>query len=177
MPAPSRPINLLPQSAFETSFTGRFLQWAVTSGRYIIILTEAVVIVAFLSRFKLDQDLANLSDTIKGQRTLLERQLPLENQFRFTQSRLNATHDMLGRQVLVRQRFDKLLTSLPTSVKLVSVKFERNQTTVQATTLSEQSVAEFLARVKQDGFWKELEMSDFANTDGAFITFTLVMKS
>ena len=64
-------INLLPKSDFEASFWGKFLKWGVSSGRYLVILTELVVIVAFLSRFKLDWDYAAVRDRINGKRAVL----------------------------------------------------------------------------------------------------------
>ena len=54
------PINLLPKTEFELSFWGRFIKWALSTGRYIIILTELVVIIAFMSRFKLDRDASDV---------------------------------------------------------------------------------------------------------------------
>lgn len=177
MPARSQPINLLPTSGFEDSFWGKFLHWAVTSGRYIIIATELVVILAFLSRFKFDQDLATINNTIEGQKLLLTRQQPLEKEFRYIQSRLETTDLMIGRQVVSKDRFDRLLMSLPTTIKLSGVQFEKSEIRVQAITLSEQAIGEFLARVKQDTYWKELEMTEFMTDDGYEIKFTLVMRT
>jgi len=67
-----KPINLLPPSEFEQSFWGKFLKWAVTAGRYVTILTELVVILAFLFRFKLDTEVADLGTRIEGQKNFLE---------------------------------------------------------------------------------------------------------
>ena len=62
---PKKDINLLPREEFEQKTVGRFLIWALTVGRWIVIVTELIVITAFLSRFKLDRDLANLYEKIR----------------------------------------------------------------------------------------------------------------
>ena len=56
-------INLMPGR--ETSFGEKFLNWSLTFGRYIIIGTEIIVLVAFFSRFKLDRDFIDLHDQVK----------------------------------------------------------------------------------------------------------------
>jgi hypothetical protein len=47
-------INFLPEDELEKSPIGRFLKWALKAGRYIIVLTELIVVVVFISRFRLD---------------------------------------------------------------------------------------------------------------------------
>ena len=100
MSAQNSRVNLLPPSEFEQSFWGRFLKWAVTTGRHIIIITELVVILAFLSRFKLDEDLRNLNEQINGQISFLESQVPRQTEFIKTQKRL----DLVDRLLSVRLR-------------------------------------------------------------------------
>lgn len=51
-------INLLPGK--EETEIDRLLSWAGLWGRYILILTEALVLLAFFSRFKYDQELIDL---------------------------------------------------------------------------------------------------------------------
>src|SRR3990167_2313941 len=61
-------VNLLPADRFEFSPLGRFLIWALSTGRLIVVLTELVVIGAFLSRFWFDRKLSDLRQT-RMQRT------------------------------------------------------------------------------------------------------------
>jgi hypothetical protein len=62
---PKKEINLLPKEEFEKKPLGKFLVWALSIGRYIVIFTELIVILAFLSRFKLDRDLADLNQSVR----------------------------------------------------------------------------------------------------------------
>ena len=55
-------------------------------GRHIVLLTELVVIAAFLSRFKLDRDYADLGDKITGKKKRsLTAMANTESNFRLTQ--------------------------------------------------------------------------------------------
>jgi hypothetical protein len=68
---PKQEINLLPREEFEKKPIGKFLTWALSIGRYIIIFTELIVILAFLSRFKLDRDLSDLNQSIREKQAVI----------------------------------------------------------------------------------------------------------
>ena len=54
MSAQSSPrVNLLPSDRFEFSKAGKFLDWALTTGRYLVVLTELIVTMAFYPDFGL----------------------------------------------------------------------------------------------------------------------------
>ena len=64
MPAKTVDVNLLEKDDFSESPIGRIVTWAITYGRYIMILTEIVVLLAFISRFSLDRKLTDLNEAI-----------------------------------------------------------------------------------------------------------------
>lgn len=80
-------INLLPKDSFEESSLGKFLGWALSSGRMIVVLTEFVVIVAFGSRFWFDQKLNDLIEEIEAKEAVVESYSAIEVQMRDIQSR------------------------------------------------------------------------------------------
>ena len=58
-------INLLPKEEFDASVVGRLLRWAMGTFRIIVIITEMIVMAAFLSRFWLDAQNSDLNDEIR----------------------------------------------------------------------------------------------------------------
>ena len=87
MPAPKLDINLLAQTNINAKPLGKFLKWSLTYGRYIIIGTQIIVLLAFLSRFKLDQDLSDLHTKIDEKVNILEALAPIENNTRLLQDK------------------------------------------------------------------------------------------
>jgi len=86
----NKSINLLPQEEFEASTIGRVLKWATGTFRIIVIITEMVVMAAFLSRFWLDAQNSDLTDSIKIRSAQISAQGDLEKRFREIQTpRLN----------------------------------------------------------------------------------------
>lgn len=84
-------INLLPHDSFEFSVVGKFLKWALTVGRALIILTEFVVILAFGSRFYYDKKLNDLMEAIDQKQAVVESYAEVETKMR----------DILERQKVV----------------------------------------------------------------------------
>ena len=157
MPARStKSLNLLPRSEFEVSFWGRFLKWALTAGRYIIILTELVVIVAFLSRFKLDQEASNLSEAIEGKKNVLGALKETEKDFRLLQARLAAGNSLVEKQIPVEEILREVNAEVPSGVSLNSVIVTTDQVAIVATTATESAVGEFLAKTNDNSRWKKV---------------------
>ena len=62
MPAAHPTINLLGQDTSANSPWNRIMDWISTYGRYIMITTELIVLIAFASRFSLDRKLTDLKE-------------------------------------------------------------------------------------------------------------------
>lgn len=176
MPARRVGINLLPQSEFEQSFWGRFLKWAITTGRYILILVELVVIIAFLSRFKLDKDMADLSDSIAGKKAVLDATYSTEQNFRFTQSRLNAAGILLSSQVGARQTLETVASYVPPQVNLTKLILQPSSVTVSGQASTTDGLAILLARMTADRGWKSIDLSEVLATPTQGIGFTIIAK-
>lgn len=69
-------------------FVDRFLKWALTTGRVMIILTEAAALAAFLYRFGLDRQNIALHDQIKQQQAIVDLLKNNEATYRNLQDRL-----------------------------------------------------------------------------------------
>jgi hypothetical protein len=175
MPAPARTINLLPPSEFEASFWGKFLQWAVSTGRYIIILTELVVILAFLSRFKLDNDIANLNEQIEGKKSVLIAHQPVENEFRNVQDRLNAAGKIMDGQLKAGVLLDQITSETPGEVKITDLNLSQTGIIVTANANNEKALGEFLARLNMDDQWKGIDMTSVSADSTKGIKFSLVL--
>jgi len=162
MPAPARTINLVPPSEFEMSFWGRFLKWAVTTGRYIIILTELVVILAFLSRFKLDRDLSNLNEEIEGKKRILEANLHQENEFLTVKQRLEAASTLVGEKQASGKSLDLLVEKIPLEVKANQISVTPRDVTLAANTLTEQAMGQLLVRMDKSQSWRSLDLREIS---------------
>lgn len=169
-------INLLPKSEFETSFWGKFLKWALSTGRYMVILTELVVIIAFLSRFKLDKDLADLSDNISGKKAVIDASASYEKQFRTIQNKLLVAEKMIDSQTGMAAIIDLITTRTVPGIKLSSVNVTKSEVLVSGTALSDQAFGDFITRVTASKKWKSVDLADITATNTQGIKFTIRAK-
>lgn len=79
-------INLLRHQ--EKSAIDKFLDWAFTVGRAIVIITESVALGAFAYRFVLDRQIIDLKDKIKQEQAIIKLSEVNEQKFRTLQARL-----------------------------------------------------------------------------------------
>ena len=81
-------VNLVPQDPFFETALGRFLKWALSIGRYIVIFTELIVILSFASRFTLDRMVTDLNSEINQKQRVISSYGDLEKKFRFIQKQI-----------------------------------------------------------------------------------------
>jgi Tfp pilus assembly protein PilN len=160
MPAKNISINLLGESDMEHTPLGRIVNWAVTYGRYIMIGTEIVVLLAFISRFSLDRKLTDLKEEVTQKQDIIEANLPFENDVRVLQNKL-ATIKTLSESPI--NPFD-ILTSfqslLPSGVYLQSFDLSKNTLTIQATAGSTYAFSQFIANLQATKSLTALDIGD-----------------
>lgn len=89
-------VNLLPGEELESRPGGLFLKWALTWGRRIVVTVELVVILAFLSRFWLDTEVANLTEQIDQKKVIVESESAFEQKFRAVSERMTKAKEIEG---------------------------------------------------------------------------------
>src|SRR3989344_1083063 len=93
MPRPKSKIaitlDLLKPQSNPQKIPIKILHWLLSTGRYIFIFVEIIVLAAFFARFKLDADLAAKKDIIEEQIPYIESLKSYEILIRQTQLKLS----------------------------------------------------------------------------------------
>lgn len=82
-------INLMPGDDLENRPQGKFLKWALGWGKKIVMVTELIVILAFLSRFWLDTTMADLTEKINQKKAVAVSSAAFEKTFRKVAKKVN----------------------------------------------------------------------------------------
>ena len=156
---PKTTIEFIPQEDWEKTNFGKFLKWLLNVGRWIVIVTELIVILAFLSRFKLDRDLTNLNETVKQKQAVVIASSEFEKEFRFLQKRLSTIEGLKKSQIEAGQILDVFAQLTPRGVQLSNFSLADKKVSLTATADSEFTLAAFLNSLKQSPKIEKLAIS------------------
>jgi Tfp pilus assembly protein PilN len=109
-------INLLPKDSFESSGVGVILSWALAFGKWTVIVTQLVVMGAFLYRFVLDRQVTNLRKEIDQQKAIIGSYSQIEDDFAMLQERLTFAKPALAAQKSLSDELTLLQSITPTDV-------------------------------------------------------------
>lgn len=84
-----KPVSINLVKDREKPFLDRFLNWALTGGRVLVMLTEVIALTAFLYRFTLDRQLIDLREKIKQKETIVKFLKKNEDKYRNLQERID----------------------------------------------------------------------------------------
>lgn len=132
-------VNLLPQDPFLDSIVGKFLVWSLSIGRYLVILTEFIVITSFLSRFKLDRDLTDITENIVQQKAVILSYQDVEANFRSVQDRINFIKQQQQNNSILTS-LDFLEKNIPIDTKLTQLNLQPASWSLSASSITAQGM-------------------------------------
>ncbi len=167
-------INLVPLDEFEKSFVGKAMKWALSAGKSIVIVTEFVVILAFLSRFKLDRDLNDLNEVILQKQAVVESFIETETTMRKFQDKLKVVVGEESQSVGFSGIWGKLIGITPADTFYDSIELAQGKLVLKGVASSEQGFSILIDQLKKDPRYTQIQLSDveLSQSKGG-VTFTI----
>lgn len=176
MAAPTKRVNLAIREGFEYSTLGKILAWSLSTGRVIVILTELVVILAFLSRFWLDRQLTDLNEQNTSKKRQIEAAAKFEGEFRQAQKRLAAYQKFISSGPGAADIVREAASLLPAGVTLTRIFLAEQDLTFSGDALSEEGLAGFIHALSSSGHLKDIKLTSvsLATEGGQRLVFSVV---
>lgn len=171
MPAKDLKINLIGKDDLSHSPWGRLISWATTYGRYIMITTEIVVLLAFISRFSLDRKLTDITEEISQKQDIIEANVEFEREMRALQGDLTRIQTLHAAQETPLTIIDLIQTYIPADVYLTSYDFSGDKLSVSAVAGTSEGFAQFLARLTTAQVISDISIGDIRRTPTTGIEF------
>lgn len=175
MPANFVSINLLGESNFVRSPVGRIVNWAVTYGRYIMIGTEIIVLLAFISRFSLDRKLTDLKEEISQKQAILRANTQLESEIRAVQSTINLVKNSMVDQQKPLETLASIQSLLPPDVYLKTLSIGENKITADVTAGTADGFALFLQELVSNKKFINVQIGDVSKRQLTGIEFSITL--
>lgn len=170
-------LNLLYPQGSEKKMYLNFLRWLVTYGRFIIIVVEIVVLVAFGMRFSYDAQLADMKEKIKKQSELLENYIVDEPRIVQLQKKLEFIKKSYANNPNWSLVFAELGKEMPPTVKLTSLSIDQDlkaatpniQFRIAAQTASINDLGYFLKNLRENKTFKDVSLQNLNIEQGQII--------
>lgn len=167
-------INLLPQEEFEASTIGRVLKWLLSTFRYIVISTEMVVMVAFLSRFWLDSRSADLTDAINQKKSIISSYSTFESNFRSVQQKLVTFNKFASTSQKASTLLQDISSRLPADVILTEITISDAKIQITAESGNENSASTFVSNLNSSSLLSSMALTSAESKQGSnTISFTI----
>jgi len=151
-------INLAPKDPFFETALGKVLKWALSVGRYIVIFTEIVVIMSFVSRFTLDRQITDLNNSINQKQSVIESFGDLEMNVR-TAQRLVEEYKQVEQSSEILTTFPALTQVTPPGISLRQLIIRSNQISVTGTTFSQDTLNTLINNITVSPFFTDVEVT------------------
>lgn len=161
--AKSKAINLLPQEEFEASIIGRILRWATGTFRIIVIITEIIVMGAFLSRFWLDAQNSDLTDSITIKTAQVQAQSNFENSFRTLQKKLSIVKTIIA-GTKSSDKISLVASKVPQEIVLTSISIDDTSIDIKGTSPSELAIAQFMSNLAAEKSFKSVDLTSLSTS-------------
>ncbi len=155
----TREINLLPEREFAGTVTGRVLSWIISTFRVIVIVTEILVMIAFLARFWLDAQNTDLNDDIDQKKAVLLASVDFENQFKDTQKRLRIFSSLTSSQP-PSTYIATITRALPPDVLLSDISKLSSDVQLEGLTTNERAIQQFVVNLQASSLFGDVALID-----------------
>jgi len=170
----SKKLNFLPKSSFGSSDQlSRILNWLLTVGRYSVILTELIVIVAFASRFKFDRDLNDLIEERERQLIILESYSTVEANLKLRQAQIGLAQSVVASQTNPEAFLQTLEGSLAPNLKFEQIQIASDSAKLTGQSLTDLAVAQLTTVLIKSPDLESLSLDHFGNSQSGGLEFSL----
>ncbi|OGE36316.1 hypothetical protein A3B45_02320 [Candidatus Daviesbacteria bacterium RIFCSPLOWO2_01_FULL_39_12] len=173
-------LDLLRSQSDYSKLSSKIIHYLVSTGKYILITVEAIMLIAFFIRFKLDTDLATQQKAINQKKDYIQSLRVSEIAIRQTQFKLSQVKLFYENYVEYPQIFKEIADQTPPGVKFINVAMETQENKViiriNAQAQSSNDISNFTQGLKTSQHFKDVGLTTL-NVEQNIIKFTLNLSA
>lgn len=159
-------INLLQEK--EKDISGKIIYFALHYLRYILVLTQIVVIAVFFYRFRIDQEVIDLRDELMQKEEIVEVSNSLLQEASGVDIKTREIRDILVKQDSFQQMYAYFLSVFPSDLSIDRLQITENSMEFEAVTGNPAIVKNFLARLNSDKAFATIELGSIRREESQF---------
>ena len=168
-------INLLITER-DVSISGQLLTWALTYGRYIIIIIQIVVLSVFFLRFKLDRDHTDLKEAVSQKQALVQSVAELEAEIRAVQKKIAYISQITSNQDLSIRVMQFFQDNTPVDTTFTILNISNDTISFIASAKDLKSFNFLLRRLQQPNRFTDVNLEDIQRKADGRVEFRVQAK-
>jgi Tfp pilus assembly protein PilN len=165
-------INLLPEK--ERAFLDKSIYFVLHYLRYVLVITQIVVISVFFYRFKIDQEIIDLKDELQQKQEIVAVSDPLLREAEIVDLKTKQIREILVNQALFAESFTYFLDTFPFRLTIRRLDIQGGTYKFESSTTDPETIRAYLARLKQDSRFKLITLGSIKRNGTEFLVpFTL----
>ncbi len=167
-------INLL--AVKETSFIDKVMYFSLNYLRYIIVITQLVVICVFFYRFQIDQRIIDLKESVDQKKEIVEIVLPLLQEASKIDKKSKEIAVVLTKQKNFNNMFEYLISIFPETMTLTDLESKEDSLKITGIATNPKHLQTFMNLLKSDAKFKKIDLNSIKRVDAGYNFIILLDK-
>jgi len=159
-------INLMFQE--ETPFTEKLVFFALNYLRYIIVITQLVVIGVFFYRFQIDQSIIDLKEAVDQKKEIVQIVLPLMQEAERIDGKSEKIQTILKKQQSFQSMNKYLLSVFPETITLSTMEIKESSIKLTGNAVNPVHLQSFFEFMKKDAQFNTVELENIKKNDEGY---------
>jgi hypothetical protein len=171
----NRNINLLIKEENKL-FSEQLFSWALTYGRYIVIITQIIVLSVFFARFKLDQEHTEFKELVSQKQAIVASAQDSEKEFRRIQKLISHISLITDDQDYTLKILSFFQNNTPSHIAFLSLSISSEKISFIATAENLRDFSLLLSKLQQNNAFSEIALENITRQADNRIEFNIGAK-
>lgn len=160
-------INLIARKEFNA--VDKILYFFLNYLRYVLVITQFIVIGVLFYRFKIDQNIIDLQDSIEQKQEIIQIVKPLLAEANKIDQQVQAVKTVTADQEALAKSIGYLLSVFPKDLSLTKLTVENSVFNLEGITLNPKLLQQFYIRLKKDNKFSTVTLDNIKREEAKYV--------
>lgn len=161
-------INLLLRRKKTINFSEKFIYFIFRYLKYIVVLTQIVIISVFFYRFSIDQKVADLKESVSQKQEVIKSTFSLVSEAKAIESKSSEIKNFLNRQKQFTDNLHYILSVVPENIVIKTFNIDEKAIKIEGGANNFLIIKQFYEKLKKDNKFKQITLDKIAKTSNGF---------
>lgn len=159
-------INLLTKK--EEKLVNKVVYFGLHYLRYIIVITQIIVIGVFFYRFKIDQEIIDLKEKVQQKKEIFKITQPLLDEAQLINKESTFIQDVLAKQSNFNEDTQYIFNNIPSEMILNNVSVDEKAIVIEGISQSSNRIKQLTEILQKSNKFKEVQISKIDKSETGY---------